>query len=259
MFHCRDYYQVLEMFGCSPICSTPRHPEGNSLVEGLNQTFKKTLVHICKSQPKQGHRLIPLVLWSIRESRNQTLGTSPFMMTMARNPRNLLSLIKETWSGKNPLLHTAGKPSQKQQPCLMTLLLFFSERPGLCKVGQHEIHVTPDFKPKRLKAYRVPEVLKPEVARQIQELLASSNPLTVRGQAPLCVLKGRNGENGVRMCCGYRYLNKFTKGDAYPTPYVSNIIHRVGNGKLDILLGYEVRILPAVNEAKASLADSFCH
>jgi len=28
----------------------------------------------------------------------------------------------------------------------------------------HEIHVTPDFKPKRLKAYKVPELLKPEVA-----------------------------------------------------------------------------------------------
>ena len=35
----------------------------------------------------------------------------------------------------------------------------------------YEIHVTSDFKPQRLKAYKVPELLKPEVARQLQELL----------------------------------------------------------------------------------------
>jgi len=28
----------------------------------------------------------------------------------------------------------------------------------------HEIHLSPDFKPKRLRAYRVPELLKPKVA-----------------------------------------------------------------------------------------------
>ena len=47
----------------------------------------------------------------------------------------------------------------------------FVEKPGLCN-GVHEIHVTPDFKPRRLMAYKVPELLKPEVARQLQELLA---------------------------------------------------------------------------------------
>ena len=64
---------------------------------------------MCKLQPKQWHRFVPLVLWSIREARNQTLGTSPFMMAFGRNPGNPLSLLKETWSGENPLLHTAGK------------------------------------------------------------------------------------------------------------------------------------------------------
>ena len=34
-----------------------------------------------------------------------------------------------------------------------------------------QVYVTPDFKPRRLRAYKVPELLKPEVARQLQELL----------------------------------------------------------------------------------------
>ena len=33
--------------------------------------------------------------------------------------------------------------------------------------SEHQ-HVTPDFKPRRLRAYKVPELLKPEVARQLQ-------------------------------------------------------------------------------------------
>jgi len=49
-------------------------------------------------------------------------------------------------------------------------LINLIDKPGLSKVGMHSIYVTPDFKPKRLKAYRIPELLKPEVARQIQEL-----------------------------------------------------------------------------------------
>ena len=101
--------KFLEMFGCSPIWSTPLHPEGNSLVERLNQTVKKTLAHVCRLHPKQWYKMIPLVLWSIRESTNQSLGTSPFMMVMGRNPSNPLSLIKDTWAGTNPIPHPAGK------------------------------------------------------------------------------------------------------------------------------------------------------
>ena len=50
----------------------------------------------------------------------------------------------------------------------------FSDKPGLCTMVTHEIHVTSDFNPKRLRAYRVPESLKPEVGKQIQEMLELS-------------------------------------------------------------------------------------
>jgi len=61
-----------------------------------------------------------------------------------------------------------------------------------------DVHVTPDFKPKRLKAYTVSEVLKPEVARQIQELLDLGfiKPSNCEMASPtVCVLKGQSGEN----------------------------------------------------------------
>jgi hypothetical protein len=45
----------------------------------------------------------------------------------------------------------------------------FVDKPDLCNTMEHEIHVTPDFKPCRLEQYRVPEKFKPEVDRQVQE------------------------------------------------------------------------------------------
>jgi len=44
----------------------------------------------------------------------------------------------------------------------------------------------------------------------------------------VCVLKGKDGKDGVRIATDCRYLNKFCLGDAYPTPVIGNIIQRVG-------------------------------
>ena len=70
--------KFMELFGCKPRFSTVLHPEGNSLVERLNQSLKRMLTHVSQKYPKQW--------WCIRESRNETLGVSPFMILMGRNP-----------------------------------------------------------------------------------------------------------------------------------------------------------------------------
>ena len=81
----------------------------------------------------------------------------------------------------------------------------FSNKPGLCTVIQHEINTTADFIPKRTCAYRVPEVLKGEIERQVDELLRldfiepSDSPMT---SGVVCVSKPNKS---VRLCCDYRY------------------------------------------------------
>ena len=70
----------------------------------------------------------------------------------------------------------------------------FSDVPGLTDVITHSIPLVPGFKPKRLHAYRVPERLKPEVDRQIQEML--DNGIIRPSRSPMaspfvCVLKGK--------------------------------------------------------------------
>ena len=107
----------------------------------------------------------------------------------------------------------------------------FADRPGYCDLMQHEIHVGKDFKPKRLKAYRVPESLKPEVRRQIQEMLDLGiiKPSKSEMASPIvCVLKGKSVQDGVRIAVDYRYLNKHCDGDAYPLPNIDDVIQRVG-------------------------------
>jgi len=105
---------------------------------------------------------------------------------------------------------------------------------GRCDWIQHEIHVTEGFKLARLRAYRVPESLIPEVEKQIEEMLqlgiikASKSEMV----SPIvCVLKGKDGRDGVRLAIDYRYLNRYCLGDAYPMAYIADLLQRVGQAK----------------------------
>ena len=98
--------------------------------------------------------------------------------------------------------------------------------PAFCDLVEHETHVTDDFKPKKLPTYKVPERLKPEVEKQIHELpsLGFIRPSKSLMASPLvCVLKGKDGKlkDVVRLAADYRYVNKYTLGDGYPTPLVT--------------------------------------
>jgi len=78
----------------------------------------------------------------------------------------------------------------------------FSDKPGRCDWIQQEIHVTENFKPKRLRAYRVPESLKREVEKQIEEMLQLGiiKPSKSEMASPVvCVLKGKDGRDVVRL------------------------------------------------------------
>jgi hypothetical protein len=107
----------------------------------------------------------------------------------------------------------------------------FSDNPGYCSLIEHEIKITPDFKPKGLRAYKVPELLKPEVERQIKEMLDLVASTSEMASPVVCVLKGPNGINGVRLAVDYRQVNRYSAGDRFPTPDISDILQRVGGAK----------------------------
>ena len=107
----------------------------------------------------------------------------------------------------------------------------FSDKPGFCPYIEHTINVSPNFVPKRLKEYRIPEILKPEIQRQIDELLKNGfiRHSTSSMASPLVpVLKGPSGQGGVRLAIDFRYVNSFCQGDAIVLPHLSDAIQRVG-------------------------------
>jgi hypothetical protein len=110
----------------------------------------------------------------------------------------------------------------------------FSEKVGRCEAYIHEIRVTPDFHPKRLKEYRIPEKLRGDVRQQIKQLLdqglikISKSPMA---SPIICVLKGPGGRDGVRIVMDYRFLNKFTVSDALGPPDISSTIQRIGRAR----------------------------
>ena len=47
----------------------------------------------------------------------------------------------------------------------------------------------------------------------------------------VCVLKGPNGQNELRLAIDYRHVNKYSSGDCFPTPDINDVLHRVGRAK----------------------------
>ena len=124
---------------------------------------------------------------------------------------------------------------QQQRKELTDLLnefaVCFEDKPGFCGIVSHRIVTTPDFVPKQMRPYRIPEILKAEVDKQVKELLEMKliQPSTSPMASPIvCVLKK---QGGVRLAVDYRYLNSFTVGDAFPMPTVNDCLFKIGAAK----------------------------
>ena len=104
----------------------------------------------------------------------------------------------------------------------------FSNKPGLCQLVTHETKVKPEFKPKQFKAYRVPEILKGEIDRQIElRKKGFITPSKIPMAGPIvCVLKK---DKSVRLTCDFRYVNKYTVSDGFPIQNIDEVKLKVGN------------------------------
>ena len=106
----------------------------------------------------------------------------------------------------------------------------FSDSLEICPILSPEINISPDFSPKRLKAYKIPQLPK-KVSKQINVMLQQG--VIVPSQSPMvspvvCVLKALRGETGVRLAIDFRHVNKFTKGDCFPIPDIPDVLQKVG-------------------------------
>ncbi|XP_040062301.1 uncharacterized protein LOC120837151 [Ixodes scapularis] len=118
----------------------------------------------------------------------------------------------------------------------------FDGRPGMAKVGQHRIDLEEGNRPKRAFPYRVPELLKKEVSRQVHELLDWGLIYPVESDFAHPVVCVGKKDGTMRMCIDYRMLNAVTRGDAFPMTNPQELILRVGHAKfitvVDLRRGY---------------------
>ena len=88
---------------------SPNHPEASGLVERFNSSFKGLLSHVVRENPKTWHKLVPFVVWSMREVPNASTGTSPYQMLYGRQPRGVLAVLKESWTPDTVILPGLAK------------------------------------------------------------------------------------------------------------------------------------------------------
>jgi len=136
--------------------------------------------------------------------------------------------------------------SESQRTELLCLLQryshVFSDKPGYCNVACHEINLEDDFRPKAMHPYRIPDRLKVEVDRQIDELLKDGKirPSHSPYAHPIVCVAKPNGD--IRVCCDLRHVNSGTINDAYPMPRAEDMLMKVSSAKylttLDCTSGY---------------------
>jgi superfamily II helicase len=71
---------------------------------------------------------------------------------------------------KSKLIHLSDDQQQEFLQVIDEFQDCFDETLGFCPYVEHSITTDIEFKTRRLREYHIPEVLKPEVQRQIKEL-----------------------------------------------------------------------------------------
>ena len=71
------------------------------------------LHHVIQQHGRQWHRIVPLVVWALREVPNSTTGVSPYMLVYGRVPRGPLTVLRESWANNQDVQADLGKPVEK--------------------------------------------------------------------------------------------------------------------------------------------------
>jgi len=147
------------------------------------------------------------------------------------------------------LSHLTGEQHIQLRSLLRSHDLVFDDKPGESRTAQHVINVTEGFVPKASYPYRIPDKLKAEVDKQINQLLLdgkirkSTSPYS---HPIVCVSKP---DGSIRVCCDFRSTNKVTINDMYPMSRADDPIKQISGStyitNLDCSSGYwQVKMNP---------------
>lgn len=135
-------------------------------------------------------------------------------------------------------------------------------------VISHTIPLKQDQTPINQRPYRLPEVYKEEINKQVNKMLEDNIvvPSSSPWNSPLLVVpkkSGPGGEKRWRIVIDFRKLNEKTIGDAFPLPRVEDILDQLGNSRyfstLDLASGYHQIAMDPSDRKKTAFSTSFGH
>lgn len=154
--------------------------------------------------------------------------------------------------------HDSLDGDQKAQ--LKRIIDLYRSKANTCRIGltdkaMHTID-TGDAKPIKQRYYPVSPHVQREMDAELDKMLQDDviEPSKSPWSSPAVLVRKPDGS--IRFCVDYRRLNAVTKKDAYPLPYVSNILDRLRDAQyltsLDIKSAYwQVPIAPQDREKTA--------
>ncbi len=100
-FTSKVFGQMLKELGITHHMSSAYHPESQGAVERFHQTLKSLLRTFCIETGKDWVDGLPLLMFAVRESVQESLGFSPAELVFAHTVRGPLKLLKEQLMGKD--------------------------------------------------------------------------------------------------------------------------------------------------------------
>lgn len=94
---------MYKKLGIEPRYSAPFHFISHGSVERVQGTIENVLRKFVQDNPRQWDRLIPYVLFALREIPQNSTGYSAAELVYGRKMRGLLQVIRETWTDHDPM------------------------------------------------------------------------------------------------------------------------------------------------------------
>ncbi|XP_063586255.1 uncharacterized protein LOC134763618 [Penaeus indicus] len=91
------FQQGMRSLGITQYKSTAFHPESQGVVERFHYTLKTMIKSFCLEAGSEWDEVIDLLLFSVRESVQESLGFSPFQLIYGHEVRGPLKVLKECW------------------------------------------------------------------------------------------------------------------------------------------------------------------
>lgn len=98
-FTSRVFKEILRDLKIEQRLSSAYHPQSQGCVERFHQTMKNTLRMYCEDMGVDWDEALPLVLFTLRDSIQESTGFSPFELVYGHEVNGPLRMIKEKWLG----------------------------------------------------------------------------------------------------------------------------------------------------------------